>query len=587
MFHRPLLSLVIVVASTVSVSLAQPAAPAVERVPAAPSSAAPADSRVAHTDDAELGAVATVHPLATDAAMDALREGGNAVDAAVAAMLTLGVVDGFNSGIGGGCFMLVRRADGRAFAIDGRETAPALATRDMYLRDGKADPNLSQTGALAVGVPGALAAFEFALSEHGQRTLADAILPAAEIAERGFAISDHYAEKIRSVQAELTEFPAAQEILFRGGEPLAAGDTLVQKNLAATYRAIAEQGLAAFYTGDFAQKVDAWMQANGGVLRAADFAAYRPRGLNPIVSTYRGLTVIGFPPPSSGGLHVAQILAMLERFDLGAMSEADRITALANAMSLAFADRAHWLGDPAFADVPRGLLDAGYLAERSELIATDRAIAAPAHGQPPPLDPEFFAREASKHTTHVSVADTAGNVVSVTATINTTFGAKVVVPGTGVFLNNEMDDFSAQPGAPNAFGLVGAEANAVAPGKRPLSSMSPTIVVDENREPIYALGAAGGPKIITQVVNVLVNLVDLNLPPAEAMSRPRVHHQWKPNALWIEGTPSNAPLRDELTKRGFTLDVAKPVGATNLVVIAGDAMTSVGEPRLTGKAAAE
>jgi gamma-glutamyltranspeptidase/glutathione hydrolase len=546
----------------------------------------PLPPRVATVSSAKVGAVATVHPIATDAAMAAMRNGGNAIDGAVAAMLTLGVVDGPNSGIGGGCFMLIRLADGRVFALDGRETAPAAATRDMFIRDGKADPNLSQTGPLAVGVPGALATYDHALKQFGKRRLADALLPAAEIAERGFAINANSAGKIRSTREKLARFDASRAIVLKAdGDPYAVGETIVQKDLAATYRAIAEQGAAWFYKGDFAKRVGDWMKANGGILTRADLAAYETKARTPINTTYRGLTIIGFPPPSSGGVHAAQILSMLERFELGTMPEADRVTAIANAMALAFADRAHWLGDPDHASVPRGLLDAAYLAERSKQVVSDRALRDVARGQPPAADTEFFEREARKHTTHVSVADAAGNVVSVTATINTSFGSKVVVPGTGVFLNNEMDDFSAQPGAPNAFKLIGAEANAVAPGKRPLSSMTPTIVLRDGA-PAYVIGAAGGPKIITQVVNVLINLIDLKRSPEEAMKRPRIHHQWRPDQLWIEET-ADASLREELQKRGFTLDVASLTGATNLIVIDRTTMTAVGEPRLEGKAAAE
>lgn len=551
----------------------------------APSTTQP-DARVASVDHAKFGAVATVHPIATDAAMEALRTGGNAVDGAVAAMLTLGVVDSPNSGIGGGCFMLIRLANGETYAIDGREMAPAAATRDMFIRDGKADPALSQNGPLAVGVPGALAAYEGAIARFGKHTLADALLPAADIAERGFALNANYANKIKATREQLQRFPASAAIVLKtDGSPLAAGETLVQPDLANTYRAIAKNGLDYFYKGEFAKRVDTWMAQNGGLLRASDFANYQVKARHAVVSEYRGLRIVGFPPPSSGGVHVAQILAMLERFDLAKMNEVDRTTTVANAMSLAFADRAFWLGDPDFAEVPRGLLDANYLAERSKLLRSDQAIAVIDHGEPPKLDPEFFSREAQKHTTHVSVADAAGNVVSVTATINTSFGSKVVVPGTGVFLNNEMDDFSAQPGVPNAFKLIGAEANAVAPGKRPLSSMSPTIVVKGGR-PLYIIGAAGGPKIITQVVDVLVNLIDLKMTPEAAMAKARFHHQWRPDQLWIEKTAGD-DLIDALQGRGFAIDVAQPVGATNLVMIDGETMTAVGEPRLEGKAAAE
>jgi gamma-glutamyltranspeptidase / glutathione hydrolase len=542
--------------------------------------------KVATASDVKLGAVASVSPHATDAAMEALRQGGNAIDAAVACMLTLGVVDGHNSGIGGGCFMVIRLADGTMVALDGREMAPAKATRDMYLVDGKADPTLSQTGPLAVGVPGALATYDLALERFGKRTLADAITPAARIAANGHHIDANYAAKIRRTVGDIRKFDATKKLLLKpDGSPLLEGDLLVQPDLAATYRAIAREGTDSFYKGDFARRVDAWMSANGGILTAADLANYVVKERKPIRTTYRGYEIVGMPPPSSGGVHVAQILSMVERFDLSSMTEADRITTIANAMNLAFADRAHWLGDPDFANVPSGLVEVEYLKSLSQKLASDKAIVVESHGTPTSADRAFFEREAQKHTTHVSVADAAGNVVSVTATVNTTFGSKVIVPGTGVFLNNEMDDFSAQPGVPNAFKLVGAEANAVAPGKRPLSSMSPTIVLKEGK-PIIVVGAAGGPKIITQVVGVLTNLIDAKLSPEAAMAAPRFHHQWKPGTLWIEKSASQS-TRDALRSRGFTLDEADPSGATNLVVFDGSGVTAVTEPRLEGKAAAE
>jgi gamma-glutamyltranspeptidase / glutathione hydrolase len=541
------------------------------------------------TPPVRFGAVATVQPIATDAAMDVLRGGGNAVDAAVAAMLTLGVVDNHNSGIGGGCFIVIRMADGRTAAIDAREMAPAAAHRDMFLVNGKADPDLSQTGPLAVGIPGALKGYDLALHEFGSRPIADLILPASQLAERGFPIDGNYAGKLKRTRDTIAKFPGTRaQLLKADGSVYLEGETLVQPDLAKTYRGIASQGVDAyFYRGEFARTVGDWMQANGGIITADDFGRYVAKKRDPIVTRYRGRTIIGMPPPSSGGLHVAQILAMIERFDLSGLTTPERITVIGNAMSLAFADRAYWLGDPDFASVPRGLLDPTYLAQRSALIAADRALAVGARGTPPVLDPEFFERQSQKHTTHVSVADAQGNVCAITATVNTTFGSKVIVPGTGVVLNNEMDDFSAQPGVPNAFGLIGMEANAVAAGKRPLSSMSPTLVVSADGKPEIIIGAAGGPKIITQVVCVLVNSLDLKHNPKAAMELPRFHHQWRPDELWIEKSIGDEVLA-ELERRGFTLSRAAPSGATNMIVIQPDgSMIPVSEPRLTGKALVE
>ena len=532
------------------------------------------------------GMVATGHPLATDAAVDVLRQGGNAVDAAVAAALTLGVVDGHNSGVGGGCFMLIRAADGTIVALDGREMAPAAATRDMFLRDGRADTKLSQTGPLASGVPGSLLVYEHALETYGRKKLPDLLEPAAKLADDGFPINRSYARKIREVAKEIDSFPATKALLKKpDGSPLDQGDVLRQPDLAKSYRAIAREGTNWFYRGDFARTVGDWMSANGGILTADDFARYEVKRREPLVTKYRQFTIIGFPPPSSGGVHVAQILGMLERFDLAAMEKSDpasRLHVIAEAMKLAFADRAQWLGDADFAPVPRGLVDAEYVKQLSAKIDPKRATTVPSHGQPPRAAEDVFG---SKHTTHIAAADAAGNWVAITATVNTAFGSKVIVPGTGVILNNQMDDFSIEPGVPNHFKLIGAEANAVAPGKRPLSSMSPTIVLKDGR-PILTVGAAGGPTIITQVVLAVSNHVDLGDDVAAALKRPRIHHQWRPDELRVEKTVDERVIR-ALEEMGHRVKPIAPAGATNAVAQPESTGPLIGasEPRGEGRAA--
>ena len=444
-------------------------------------------------------AVASVHPLATDAGLAAYESGGNALDAAIATALTLGVVDNHNSGLGGGCFILIRQPDGKILAIDGREKAPAAATRDMYLRDGKAVPELSTNGPLAVGVPGALAAYAHALEKCGKKKLSELILPAADIAEQGFPIDRIYAGKLKKTANILAEYPGSRAALLKAdGSPYKEGEILRQPDLAKSYRQIAEQGTDWFYRGEFAAEVGKWMAANGGILTAADFAAYQPVDREPLITTYRDWKIVGFPPPSSGGVHVAQILNILEPFDLAGEFRTIPVRGthlMLEAMKLAFADRAYWLGDSDFVDVPRGLTDKEYAKSLSQRIDLTKTIEVPTHGEPPQASKEVFG----KHTTHITAADTEGYWVAITATVNTTFGSKVIVPGTGILLNDEMDDFSSQPGVPNAFGLIGAENNSIAPGKRPLSSMSPTIVLDSDDKPVLTVGAAGGPKIITQV----------------------------------------------------------------------------------------
>ncbi|MBL69177.1 MAG: gamma-glutamyltransferase [Verrucomicrobiales bacterium] len=530
---------------------------------------------------AQHGAVATVDPIATDAAVAAMKKGGNAIDGAVAAGLTLGVVNGYNSGIGGGCFMMLRLANGKIIAIDGRETAPAAARRDMYLRDGKPDTQASKVGALASGVPGALAAYDHALKHHGKLPLKWHLENAARIAEMGFKIPPAYAGRIKANAPNLRRFKSSAALLLDAKSvPLQTGTLLRQPELAATYRAIAREGIGWFYGGPFAKTTENWMRANGGILTAGDFRNYKVKRREPIRTTYRGYEIAGMPPPSSGGVHVGQILNILENFSVHAMepNSADFIHLTAESMKLAFADRAHWLGDADFAPVPRGLVDKKYSAKLAKQIRMDRAIDVKTHGQPPRSTDDLF----NKHTTHFSVADHGGNWVACTATINTHFGSKVIIPGTGVFMNNEMDDFSVAPGTPNAFGLIGAEANAIVPGKRPLSSMSPTIVLKDG-QPILAVGAAGGPTIITQTLLTIIHTLDFNRPLKEALAQPHFHHQWRPNGIRIE-KQAEANVLAELKRRGHKLQIVQSMGATQAVSRMRGKLEAAHDPRLKGKA---
>ncbi len=528
--------------------------------------------------------VATVHPLATDAALTVLRNGGNAVDAAVAAGLTLGVVNTHNSGLGGGCFILIRMHDGQLIALDGREMAPAKATADMFVRDGKARRRLSQTGPLSRRSPGALAAYAVAVGDYGTQPLKQLILPAAEIAECGFRLDRSYAAALKKEAAQIQKFRGSRQVLLHAdGTPLAAGEMLKQPDLANTYRQIVLHGLDWFYHGPFSRTVAAWMKNNGGIITTSDFANYRVKRREPIVTSYRGFSIVGFPPPSSGGIHVAQILNVLEPFDLKKIYEQDPTAfthIVAEAMKPAFADRAFWLGDSDFVKVPRGLIRKKYAATLSKAINLNEVSSVPGQGAPDTWD----SREFGKHTTHLTVVDRMGNWVAITQTINTSFGSKVIVPGTGVVLNNEMDDFSIQPGVPNAFGLIGGEANAIAPGKRPLSSMSPTIVLKDGT-PVMTVGAAGGPKIITQVVLAITQHLDLGLPLDEAIAAPRFHHQWVPNRLFVEETLP-AAQRQELETLGHQVETTEAVGVTQ--AISRDAtgrLHGVHDPRVPGKAA--
>ena len=528
--------------------------------------------------------VTSADPAATDAGINALRAGGNAVDAAVATAFTLGVVNAHHSGIGGGCFMLLRTADGKLFAFDGREEASAKATADMFVRDGKGDTHLSQTGPLASGVPGSLAVYSYAVEHFGHKKLADLLNPAADLAEHGVRIDRGQSNRIKTQAKNMAKYPGMAAVwLHPDGTALEEGEILKQPDLAKTYRAIAGQGPDYFYKGPFAKSVGDWMATHGGVLSADDFAAYRMKLRDPLVTTYRDhYTIIGMPPPSSGGVHVAQILNILQNFDIAALQKQDpalRVHVTAEAMKLAFADRAFWLGDPDFVHVPRGLADASYGKKLAAKIKLDSTLPDVDHDTPPGADTDFFG----KHTTHIAAADEQGNWVAITATVNTWFGSKVIVPGTGVILNDQMDDFSIQAGVPNAFGLVGSEANLPGPRKRPLSSMSPTIVLKDGK-PFMTVGAAGGPTIITQVLLAISNVIDLGDDLGTALARPRFHHQWKPDTLTIEKTFSPSVL-DALKKLGHPLKVVDPVGACNAIMQLPDGtFIGVSEPRVVGEA---
>ncbi|WP_442481892.1 gamma-glutamyltransferase [Aeoliella sp. SH292] len=532
-------------------------------------------------------AVATVNPIATEAGVEVLREGGNAVDAAISAALTLAVVDGHNSGIGGGCLILIRTADGRLTAIDGRERAPAKATPDMFVIDGKLDPMASQTGPLASGVPGALAAYDKAAKLCGSKPLSRLIEPARHAAAGGFVIDSRLGAVIAGTKEKLRKFPGTRAVYFKpDGTVYREGDRLVQKDLAGTLANVQEHGIDGFYRGKTAEQIGEWMQANGGIMTADDFANYEAVERTPLRTTYRGYTIIGFPPPSSGGVHVAEALNMLEGYDLAAINKRSSVDAthlIAEVMTRVFADRAYWLGDADYVDVPRGLIEKAYAKQLATTIDLDRATPVPTHGTPPEWRQDLFGR----HTTHIAAADAAGNWVAITATINTSFGSGVIVPGTGVVMNNEMDDFSIQPGVPNAFGLVGAENNAIAPGKRPLSSMSPTIVLDEQDQPLMTIGAAGGPKIITQVLLGVIRYLDFGQSLADALATPRFHHQWRPNELGLESTASDE-WREELASRGHRVTTLPSAGVSQAIAKTKDGrLMAVSDPRVPGKADGE
>jgi len=523
------------------------------------------------------GAVATVNPLATKLAIDSFAKGGNAIDAAVSAAYALGVVDSHNSGIGGGCFILVRFADGELLAIDAREMAPAAAHRDMYLVDGEYQKKLSKTGALASGIPGSVLGLEQMQKQGGRLKLSELILPAADIAKQGFAIDAVLTRRLNAKKDDLASFPASKKIFVKAdGKPWKEGDVLVQKDLAKTYRKLAKHGSSYFYSGKFPKRVEKWMQANQGLIRASDFKNYHTVLREPLETKLGAYTLYGFPPPSSGGIAVAQILGMLEAsgHNLKTISSADRYTLIVESMRRAFADRAHWLGDADFVKVPKNLVAQEYINARIKGLDLKKPKSDVSHGIPKDATTHIF----KKHTTHIATADAEGNWVAITTTLNTSFGSKVVVPGTGVLLNNQMDDFSAQPGVPNAFGLVGAEANAIAGKKRPLSSMSPSLVLKDGK-PVMTIGAAGGPTIISQVAQGIFNYLMLGKTLPEAIGQARVHHQWQPDMVLVDKFMEDS-VRKQLEQHGYRTRDWPGFGATQAIVEKNGKFTAVSEPRL-------
>ncbi len=492
------------------------------------------------------GMVVSAHPLASRVGLEILEKGGNAADAAVATAFALGVVEGYSSGIGGGSFTLVYIADRmETTVIDGRERAPFAARQDMYVdkKTGEIIPGLSTVGVLAAGTPGHLKALCTLLDEFGTMTLGEVLEPAIALADSGFELSQTYIRVLEHHRDKLIRFPSTFRILFHPDSTLLGlGERLVQPDLAQTYRLIAEYGDSVFYRGEIAGRIVQAMKQEKGLITARDLAEYEAVKRQPVMGSYRGFTVYSMPPPSSGGVHLIEMLNILERYDLrylGHNSSAS-IHLLAEAMKRAFADRAVYMGDPDFTDIPvEGLLSKSYADSLARGISKFRAGRVAGAGDPYPYARDEDVFPGGKQTTHLSVVDRWGNLVSMTATINTGFGCGYVIPGTGIFLNNEMDDFSSQPGVPNYFGLVGAEANAIEPGKRPLSSMTPTLVFYQSR-PFMVLGSPGGPRIITTILQVMLNVIDYGMNIQQAVDAPRVHHQWLPDRLFLEeGIPDD------------------------------------------------
>jgi gamma-glutamyltranspeptidase/glutathione hydrolase len=543
---------------------------------------------------ASRGIAASANVDASRAAAELLAKGGNAVDGAVAAALALGVVDPESSGLGGGGFAVVWVArEKRARVLDFREIAPAKATRDLFVTDGKVDAARSKWGALAVAVPGEPAGLAELAAKYGKLGLAASAQPAIRLARGGFAAPRHLAEAAAppppagaarafgySAPLALAEGDPLRALLLPGGHPVAERERLRRPELARSLGELAARGPSAFYQGAIGRAIAQAVQAHGGILTVADLAAYKPLWREPVHGRFRGLDVWGVPAPG-GGVTAVEALQILDArpplppADRGS-SAADH--AIAEALKHAFADRARSLGDPAFVTVPEArLASPDYARELAARVADDKVQKPEAYGDKSLVPPDA----AHDHgTSHLCVVDGEGNVVAMTSTVNLWFGAHLVAGDTGILLNDEMDDFSAQPGVPNAFGLVGAYANAIAPGKRPTSSMTPTVLTRDG-QPVLCVGAAGGPTIISATVQAIVNVIDFGLDVQAAIDQPRVHAQWLPDKLLVEPDVPRDVV-DALTRRGHHVAPAPSLAAVQAVGISPERLTAASDPRYGG-----
>jgi len=530
----------------------------------------------------DTGALATAAPIATAVGEEVFQQGGNAFDAAVAVGFVLAVVHPEAGNLGGGGFALTR--DGKTEmirALDFRETAPQQAFEAMYLDEqGEVIPNSSTFGALACGVPGTVAGLHELWKTYGSQPWEQLIGMAAVLADTGFVVDEYLAGSLERHKEELSSFEETASIFFPEGKSLKVGDRLVQKDLAATLYSIAAMGHDGFYNGPVAQKIVECMEKHGGLISKSDLASYASVWREPVRFSFDSLEIYSMPPPSSGGIAVGQILKLLEGYDFSIFSpdSPEYIHLFCEAARLAFADRSAHLGDPDFYNVPAGLLDSAYLVRRRSLIKEKHATSSELiHSGTPP-------NEESQQTTHYSICDGEGNMVAVTYTLNTAYGCKLVVDGAGFLLNNEMDDFSIKPGHPNVYGLIGGEANKIEPGKRMLSSMSPTLVL-KNNQPFLILGAPGGSRIITVVAQALINFTRFDLSLNATVNQPRFHHQWLPDLIYLEQGGFDINVTQELIRYGHTMKECETFSDLQAVFIdESGSMTAASDPRKRGVA---
>lgn len=528
-------------------------------------------------------AVASAHPMATAAGMEILNQGGNAFDAAIAVSATLAVVEPYSSGMGGGGFWLLQRArDNATVMIDGREVAPLNATRDMYVKpNGEVDAQLSIDGPLAAGIPGEPAALDYIARHYGKLPLATTLAPAIRAAREGFKVTPHYQRMARFRLEALRRSPAAAAIFLHNHEVPAQGYVIQQPDLANTLQALADKGRDGFYRGAVATRLIHGTQHAGGIWTPEDLSSYQVKLREPMVLHYRDYTITTAALPSAGGIALAQIFNMLSRYDGQSLSRVTRDHLLVETMRRAYRDRAVYLGDPDFVSVPVARLTSAEYAQ--QLVASIQLDKATTSSELPGID----TQPGGNHTTHFSILDKAGNRVAATLSVNYPFGSCFVPPGTGVLLNDEMDDFSARPGAPNAYGLVGSEANAIAPGKRMLSSMSPSFVENQNR--LAIIGTPGGSRIITMVLLGILGVMDGHN-AAQIVAQPRFHHQYLPDVIQFEAGAFTADEQAELQFLGHPLrELDNPYGNMQLILLdkRQHTLSAASDPRGEGQARVE
>ncbi|QSX39026.1 gamma-glutamyltransferase [Shewanella sedimentimangrovi] len=526
------------------------------------------------------GMVASQESLATRAGVEMLKQGGNAVDAAVAVGFALAVTLPRAGNLGGGGFMLVHLNEGKqTIAIDYRETAPAKAHKDMFLDEqGNAVDKLSREHGLAVGVPGTVMGLELALTKYGTLPLDKVMAPAIRLAEEGFAISADLSGSLAGLKQRIAQWPSSAAIFYhQDGSNFLPGEILKQPELAHSLKLIAAKGSKGFYEGETAEKLVAAIREAGGVMSLDDLKGYKVVERQPVRGHYRGYEVISMPPPSSGGVHIIEMLNVLERYPIAKLghNSAQTLHLMTETMKRAYADRSEYLGDPDFVKVPvKALTSKAYADELAKSIAANKATPSAE------IKPGKLAPYESEQTTHYSVVDKWGNAVSNTYTLNFSYGSGLVAAGTGILLNNEMDDFSAKPGSPNGYGLVGGDANAVEAHKRPLSSMSPTLVMKDNK-PFLVTGSPGGSRIINTTLQIIMNVIDHDLNIAEASAAARIHHQWQPDVLRVERS-LNIDTRQLLEAMGHKVSVQSAMGSTQSIMITDEGMFGASDPRQTG-----